>query len=89
MKVKALKTFNDGWEKCFRHKDEVFEAPEKAVEYWQGLGLVEESNENEAVSLDRMNKAQLIEYAKSQGLELDESLTKKELIEQINELVLQ
>jgi hypothetical protein len=89
MEVKALKPFNDGWSQKYRKEGEVFEAPEEAVKYWQGLGLIEESNENEAVSLDRMNKAQLIEYAKSQGLELDESLTKKELIEQINELVLQ
>lgn len=41
MKIKAVKTFNDGWAKCLRKKGEVFEAPEAPVKYWQGLKLVE------------------------------------------------
>lgn len=87
MEVKALKPFNDGWSQKYRKEGEVFEAPEEAVKYWQGLGLIEEPGESGAVKLNRMNKGEIVEYAKAQGIELDENLTKNEMIERINELM--
>lgn len=87
MEVKATKPFNDGWAQKYRKEGEVFEANEEAVKYFDSLGLIEEPGESGAVNFDRMNKTQLIEYAKGQGFDLDESLTKKEMIERINELM--
>jgi len=37
----------------------------------------------EAIDITKMNKIQLIEYARKEGIEIDETWTKKELIEKL------
>jgi hypothetical protein len=83
MKVKAIKPFNDGWAQKYRQESEVFEANEEAVKYFDSLGLIEEPGKSGVVDLGRMNKEKLLEYAAEQGIEIDETLTKKEIIERL------
>lgn len=83
MEVKAKKPFNDGWAQKYRKEGEVFEANEEAVKYFNSLGLIEEPGESGPIDLGRMNKEKLLEYAASQGIEIDPALTKKEIIERL------
>lgn len=79
VRVKALKLFNDGWEKKLRYPGEIFEATQERYERWHSVSLVV-AVENEQPDLDSMTKAQLMDYAKESGLELDDKMRKAEMI---------
>lgn len=79
VRVKALKLFNDGWEKKLRYPGEIFEATQERYERWHSTSLVV-AVENEQPDLDSMTKTQLMDYAKESGLELDDKMRKAEMI---------
>lgn len=79
VRVKALKLFNDGWEKKLRYPGEIFEATQERYEHWHSASLVV-AVENEQPDLDSMTKTQLMDYAKESGLELDDKMRKAEMI---------
>jgi len=86
VRVKALKLFNDGWEKKLRYPGEIFEATQERYEYWGSASLVipvEEKKEvkNKELDLENMTKAELLEYAEAKGIEgLNNRMTKAEII---------
>ena len=84
VRVKALKLFNDGWEKRLRYPGEVFETTQERHEHWASASLVV-IVENEQPDLDSMTKTQLMDYAKESGLELDDKMRKAEMIAAIRE----
>lgn len=79
VRVKALKLFNDGWEKKLRYPGEIFEATQERYERWHSASLVV-AVENEQPDLDSMIKTQLMDYAKESGLGLDDKMRKAEMI---------
>ena len=54
VRVKALKLFNDGWEKRLRYPGEVFETTQERHEQWASGSLVV-IVENEQPDLDSMS----------------------------------
>ncbi len=84
MRVKALKLFNDGWEKKLRYPGEVFETKQERYERWRSASLVI-AVEDEQPDLDSMTKAQLMEHAKEHGIELDDKMRKADMIAAIKE----
>ena len=84
MRVKALKLFNDGWEKRLRHPGEVFETTQERYERWRFASLVI-AIEDKQPDLDSMTKAQLMERAKEHGIELDDKMRKADMIAAIKE----
>ena len=57
--VKALKLFNDGWEKRLRYPGEVFETTQERFEHWSSASLVSpvEGEEDERGIWIAMTKA--------------------------------
>lgn len=85
MKVTALKQFYDGWAKSLRKKGEIFEAPETAIKYWQGLGLIVEAgaaNPAGIPDLNNMTKKEIVEFAQGR-IELDQRMSKQEMIDRV------
>ena len=83
MKIKALKLFNDGWEKRLRRPGDVFETTQERFEYWSSASLVSpvEGEEDERGDLDSMTKAELLKYGQSHGVEdIRERMRKAEII---------
>lgn len=86
IRVKAVKLFNDGWEKRLRKPGEIFETTQERYEYWGSASLVipvEEKKEvkNKELDLENMTKAELLEYADAKGIEgLNNRMTKAEII---------
>lgn len=86
MKVTALKQFYDGWAKSLRKKGEIFEAPETAIKYWQGLGLIVEAgaaNPAGIPDLNNMTKKEIVEFAQGREIELDQRMSKQEMIDRV------
>ena len=82
--VKALKLFNDGWEKRLRYPGEVFETTQERYERWASASLVSLA-EDERPDLEAMTKAELTQYGKEYSLELDDKLRKADMIAAIKE----
>lgn len=87
MKVTALKQFYDGWAKSLRKKGEIiFEAPETAIKYWQGLGLIVEAGAGNPAGipdLNNMTKKEIVEFAQGREIELDQRMSKQEMIDRV------
>lgn len=82
MQVKVLKSFV-GYNRQFTAGTET-EVPEEQFEQLNSAGLGKILEEiGGAVDFGRMNKEKLLEYAAEQGIEIDPSLTKKEIIERL------
>lgn len=80
MKIKALKLFNDGWEKRLRRPGDVFETTPDRFEYWSSASLVS-PEEDERGDLDSMTKAELLKYGQNHGVEdISERMRKAEII---------
>ena len=82
MKVKVLKNFRDKHTKRNYKIGEVIEVNQRRFEEINSTAfgvLVEEIKE--MPEFDSMTKKEIIEYAKGKGIEFDERLTKKEMIE--------
>ena len=85
MKARVLKRFNDGWEKCTREVGEIIEVPPDRFKYFNSTHLGEvlkevKENKNDEPDLETLTKKEIIEYAEAKGIELDERMTKKEMI---------
>lgn len=87
MKVKILRTFV--YDKVFYGAEEQVDFSEEQVEYLNSTSLgqiVEVIGEKEELSekdYEKLNKKKLVEIARNKDIQVDESMTKKEIIEEL------
>ena len=83
MKVKVLKKFRDKYTKELYTKGQIIDVTNERYEEINSTAhgvLVEKIQE---VDFDSMTKKELVEYAKEKGIDLDISMTKKEMIKEL------
>lgn len=83
MKAKVLKQFKDKYTKELYKKGQVIEVTNERYEEINSTAhgiLVEKLDE---IDLGSMTKKELVEYAKSKGIELDMRMTKAEMIKEL------
>ncbi|ODM27630.1 hypothetical protein A7W90_16205 [Clostridium sp. Bc-iso-3] len=86
MRVRAIQIFIDKKEGVARKVGDTFNLSKERLEEVNSTkfgALVEVVAEETTKPDDRMTKGELIEYAKKKGIELSESMTKKEMLEEI------
>ena len=84
MKVKVLRKFRDKYTKQVYDKGQIIEVTNERYEEINSTthGILVKAIEDE-INFENMTKKELLEYAKSKGMELDSKLTKKELIKEL------
>ena len=84
MKVKVLRRFKDKYTKQLYDKGQIIEVSNERYEEINSTahGILVKAIEEE-INFENMTKKELLEYAKSKGMELDSKLTKKELIKEL------
>ena len=84
MKVKVLRKFRDKYTKQVYEKGQIIEVTKERYEEINSTahGILVKAIEEE-INFENMTKKELLEYAKSKGIELDSKLTKKELIKEL------
>ena len=83
MKVKVLRNFRDKYTKKLYKKGQIIDVTNERYEEINSTAhgvLVEKIQE---VDFDSMTKKELVEYAKEKGIDLDMSMTKKEMIKEL------
>lgn len=86
MRVEVLVNFYDNEMKTLHIKGDIFEVSEKrAVQIRTVLSnhIIEVQEAKEEIDLNAMTKKELIAYAESKGIELDNRLNKAQMIEKL------